>query len=96
MKDHPGGSGIKTIVYFLWDGYTVVYIGCTKDPQSRIKQHKADKQFNRMTYFYSSWHKGLAIERKLIEVFKPRYNKDHVNGVKISGRSPQYYKKKKN
>jgi len=95
MSNHPGGLGIKTAVYFLWKGYTVVYIGCSKNPEGRISTHSKNKDFDRVTYFYSNWQDGLKVERKLIAIFKPKYNKDHVNGVKISGRSPQHYKRKK-
>ena len=65
-------------VYHLYHRNELVYVGITKDPVVRERQHKtSDKVFDRFEIISSHETRGqaLLIEDKLIKEHRPKYNK---------------------
>lgn len=67
----------ESLVYFICekDG-EIIYIGSTANPQSRFKSHQTQIEFyNKPTFFITiPMSKCIALERRLIEEIKPKYN----------------------
>lgn len=68
-------------IYFLWSENTIVYIGLSGSLKERILWHRrSGKKFDKHTFFSTEKSIGKLQERDLIEMFKPKYNRDYVNG----------------
>lgn len=65
-----------TGIYFLLNRNRVVYIGATNRYPSRIKQHP-DKVFTAHRFIGCSRDMLASYERRLIALFKPKYNKSN-------------------
>lgn len=64
---------MKRVIYFLWDGSEIVYIGMTGDIKQRLKGHGL-KKYDRYTFFNTTYFPGMLQEKQLIEMFNPKYN----------------------
>lgn len=68
-------------IYFLYYGNQIVYIGCTLNLHSRIKQHSSrssNKKWTDVIYYEMNDYRKidlLKFEIILINYFKPFYNK---------------------
>ena len=67
-----------TYVYALYDKEILVYVGITKNLDTRIKEHKrSEKMFNNhkiLNILEDRFH-ALRIENRLIKKHNPKYNK---------------------
>jgi len=64
-------------IYFLWFEEELLYIGYTVNLTNRIRSHKKDKMFDKVTYqtyFQTTKEKMLIIERANINHYKPLFN----------------------
>jgi hypothetical protein len=61
-------------VYFLLKDEVVVYVGQSSNVSSRIKAHKADKDFDTFKVLECEEHELNATEALLIKAFIPKYN----------------------
>lgn len=65
----------RLCVYFLISEHNVVYVGQSKNLESRIKQHRADKQFDDIYYIEIDGLDELpAVEQAFIRFYKPKLN----------------------
>lgn len=67
---------MKSGIYFLLSRNRVVYIGATTRYPNRLKQHK-DKKFDSHRFIPCAESKLAAYEKRLINTFKPKYNKNN-------------------
>ena len=79
----------KPSVYLLYDKGTLVYVGQSKTPESRVLQHRASKTFDSFKILRCRPDRRKYWEDVLMSKFRPKYNKSTNNG----SRSP--VKKKK-
>lgn len=69
----------KELVYFLFDGSELVYIGISKSIKGRIYTHKLYKEFTHVCYVECATQKDAAdIERLLVKAVAPKYNIMHL------------------
>ncbi len=69
----------KSGVYFLWDKSEIVYIGQSKDIDSRVNKHKESKEFTSYSFIIINDEKDRrVIERGLINAYLPYYNNDSL------------------
>ena len=67
-----------------------MYVGCTNNLKSRVKQHK---HTNKRNYFYIEWCnftdklRAIEMEKKLIIELKPTLNKS-VGGYPVKDKAP--------
>ncbi len=72
----PITTGIGSVVYFLYSGCQLVYVGITKHLFRRISEHQeCEKIFDTVYYFEVPWADAPRIESELIATFKPVLNK---------------------
>lgn len=73
-------EGQPYLVYVLFDGPEIVYIGATRNCQQRLMQHReSEKQFDRVhTYYIGCRSCTYSKELELIRQYQPRYN---IHGV---------------
>ena len=62
-------------VYLLIKNHIVVYVGQTMEFDQRLKQH-SDKDFDRYHFFACDIDKLNHFEERLIDKFRPIYNKE--------------------
>jgi len=82
------------IVYLLWWGNELVYIGVTTDWTLRVRDHSKNKAFDKATYLATaSKDECYWLEMKLIDVYAPEYNqtnnKENFNKPFPKGRKGQ-------
>jgi len=70
------------VIYFLWKEGVIIYIGLTGDLTTRLKTH-VSKGFDRVTFIDTDYWNGQVQEKQLIAMFRPEFNKDWKDGVKI-------------
>jgi len=70
IKNILGGA-----VYFLFDKETIVYVGQSVNPLSRIGAHRRDKIFTHYRVMSCQKKRMTYWELLLIQRFKPKYNK---------------------
>lgn len=72
-------------IYILYYHKKIVYIGCSMNPEGRVKSHDRDKKFNKYDvlgpYIIRDAYKK---EADLIQLNKPKYNIAHD----VVGRKP--------
>ena len=65
----------QSCVYMLWSGDSVIYIGSTRYPSSRIKSHQSSiKEFDSVSAQECDDDKMLDLETEFIIRLKPKYN----------------------
>lgn len=71
-------------IYMLFDGDDLVYIGQTKDPNSRLWSHQKDKDFDSVSLSTRGPYGGLlnkqsvsTLEKRLIRNLSPKLNVQH-------------------
>lgn len=64
-------------VYILLKGLVPVYVGQSSDVFQRISTHLRDKNFDRVRIMRCKKDRKLYWEKKLIEAYKPKYNRTH-------------------
>lgn len=72
-------------VYILFFKSKIVYIGLSDCPYGRIKQHK-DKIFDQFRILHGKKERIPFWEKKLIKMFKPKYNKQYNKRRKENGK----------
>jgi len=73
---------IMTGIYFLIDGYNVVYVGQSVNIFSRVSQHFNDKkQFDSFAYIVCDKNILDKMESLYIHLLKPKLNGLHNNGI---------------
>jgi len=74
LSDFFGVAGI----YFLLNGYKVVYVGETSCLMSRLGQHKLDKEFDGFRFLREpNPSERLRLEKAYIQKYSPIYNVMH-------------------
>lgn len=81
------GSAIQNIdvlckpsVYLLYDKGTLVYVGQSMTPESRVLQHRGSKTFDSFKILRCRPDRRKYWEDVLMSKFKPKYNKSTNNG----------------
>ena len=64
-------------VYVLFNKNVVVYVGESINPYTRVISHMKDKKFDYFRVLYCKENRKKYWEKKLIESYRPRYNKTH-------------------
>lgn len=63
-------------VYYLWRGPDLIYVGMTTDLHQRVRNHRASKDFDRVTYKrFDSERSMRRWELRTIESARPPLNK---------------------
>lgn len=73
-------------IYFLLNGKEIVYIGCSKTPETRIRVHSSNKKFTAQRVM-GPYSQNFAFdqESRWIRKFTPKYN---LGWLGNSGRKP--------
>ena len=89
---------VNGCVYFLFSEDNLVYIGQSIRPAERMKEHTKHKRFDRALFVSLPEEYGITlqkiymkdIEKRLIEFYRPKYNR--VSNTKyMSGSKSTYY-----
>jgi len=64
-------------VYVLFSKNVVVYVGESINPYTRVISHMKDKEFDYFRVLYCRSNRKKYWEKKLIESYRPKYNKTH-------------------
>lgn len=85
---NEGISGI----YFLWKDDVVVYVGQSTNVYSRVKQHKCEKDFDKVTFIRLKNEKDILNdwEGLFINLIKPKLNGINCHGQIIAPRSTMF------
>lgn len=67
-------------VYLLYDKGTLVYVGQSKTPESRVLQHRGSKTFDSFKILRCRPDRRKYWEDVLMSKFRPKYNKSTNNG----------------
>lgn len=72
-----GHDYLRSGVYFLWQGETVVYVGQSKRVRDRVLQHAAEglKAFDAVSFMGCEPKELIRLERHFIECLLPKYNR---------------------
>lgn len=93
LPEYDLGSAVITLpgcfVYYLWLGPVLQYVGKASDLGGRMRQHKRDKLFDRVTYrvMADKWQMH-TYERAEIARLGPPLNKHRCQGWT---RPPRHY-----
>jgi excinuclease UvrABC nuclease subunit len=59
----------------------LLYVGCSGDAERRVKQHDYAKWYRQVIHtrvrVYPSREQALAVEKRAIQLLRPKYNKVH-------------------
>lgn len=66
---------IKSVIYYLIQDDTIVYIGSTSNTLARVFTHLKDKDFNKVTYYPVEEKDKFDTEASEIVKYKPKYNR---------------------
>lgn len=69
-------------VYILFQGYEVLYVGATKQIETRIKQHR-DKPYDKYVVIKARNYQRLEMD--LIRFLRPKLNKYYNHGPNLLG-----------
>lgn len=78
--DELSEIGNLPVVYVLFNGSEMQYIGQTFRLDSRIKTHKKDKEFDRVVIVYAQdIEDSKYIEFDMVRHFRPKYNSNYTH-----------------
>jgi hypothetical protein len=68
----------KYVIYFLYDGDNIVYVGKSRDVDARIRAHNSSKKIFDSYSLYEVLEESSMdiIERYFINKYLPKYNQD--------------------
>ncbi len=64
----------KFVIYFLFNGDTLVYIGKSKNLVNRVMYHREDKTFTDLAIVETNENDYSLLECYYINKYKPQYN----------------------